>query len=455
MKTILRGWTPEKVMMLAGSPGIARAARRLALPRHWTSIGHDRYTLWGIFPNAGNPAYEVKVNLFKIQRGLAADGSDCPCNSRKPCEHSLALLFMLLEQPESFTVHETPEFVNTWLDKSAKRARRQYERSQQGARPPGNPDDLAKQFQQRLQDVQAGMEELDLWLVNLIRHGLADERVQRPDFWESIADRMIDARIPGIASWLREMGAIPAREKEWIELLLGQLGRLYLVVESFRRFEDLDSTMQSDLRGMLGWHLKPEEVTDRTPMRDKWTVIGSYEAEIHTRFRTQRLWLRGEQSGQEVLLMEFAFDDAFFDTYLLPGHTLDADLVFYESRFPLRAFLLDSYDNPQPTTTIQGQSIITAIQAYSAALARNPWLTQYPVTLDDVIPMQYEGNWIIREEDGTYLPISKEFAHEWSLLALSGGYPLQVSGEWDGAAFYPLAAVVDERFVDFNRVGKL
>ena len=37
----------------------------------------------------------------------------------------------------------------------------------------------------------------------------------------------------------------------------------------------------------------------------------------------------------------------------------------------------------------------------------------------------------------------------WSLLALSGGYPLTVFGEWDGEAFLPLGAWVEGRFVGF------
>ena len=42
--------------------------------------------------------------------------------------------------------------------------------------------------------------------------------------------------------------------------------------------------------------------------------------------------------------------------------------------------------------------------------------------------------------DGRALPVSLSDADCWTLLALSGGRPLDLAGEWDGQAFAPLTA---------------
>lgn len=454
MDTILRGWSTEKVMLLADSPMTARAARRLAVPDRWLSIGHDMYSAWGELRDDDDvETLQVCVDFFKIQREQR--GTGCDCSDSGGCEHALALLFLLIEKPDHFREHEPPAYLTDWLDKSARRARRLYERQQDGVRDPLDPAQRQQQFQDRYERIAAGVEELDSWLVNLIRHGLADERVQRYDFWDSIADRMVDARAPGLARWLRRMGGIPAAEHNWIEPLLGQAGRLYLVVESFKRFQELDHELQADLRAVLGWHLKPEEVLKRQPVSDRWLVIGSHEQQLHDRFRTQRLWLRGKHTGRDALIQEFAFGDALFETYLLAGQSLDADLVYYPSRYPLRAFLLQRNSAIHHDHNLRGESIMTNIRRYSAALARNPWLAQMPFMLHTVTPVQSGQSWCVREPAGTSLPVARRFQHHWSLLALSGGYPIQVMGEWDGEVFLPLSAIADSRFVDFNRVGSL
>lgn len=129
-------------------------------------------------------------------------------------------------------------------------------------------------------------------------------------------------------------------------------------------------------------------------------------------------------------------------------------MCFYPSQYPLRAFINEFRDEESSHKYIIGRTIIQSIEHYASALAENPWLMQYPFVLDDVIPVRDEQDWILREVDGTYLPLSVAFEHNWSLLSLSGGYPIQVIGEWDGESFYPTGAMVDKRYVDFNVIGK-
>jgi hypothetical protein len=251
------------------------------------------------------------------------------------------------------------------------------------------------------------------------------------------------------------MGGIPARGTDWIEPLLDQLGRLYLLIESFKRFDELGPETQADIRTVLGWHMKRHEVSGDGGLHDNWLVVGKYSEEMSQRLRTQRIWLRGRESGKDALIQEFAFGDTLYETHLQPGWSVDARLVFYPSRYPLRGFISEKLGDVKDDLTLSGESIHASVVGYSRALSQNPWLPQFPFLLDKVIVTRYSNDWVLREADGTYLPIAERFKHKWSLLALSGGHPIQVAGEWDGATFFPTGAMADERFVDFGVIGKL
>jgi hypothetical protein len=44
------------------------------------------------------------------------------------------------------------------------------------------------------------------------------------------------------------------------------------------------------------------------------------------------------------------------------------------------------------------------------------------------------------------LPISPAFDRGWHLLALSGGHPVTLFGEWDGDQFLPMSVWVEDVF---------
>ena len=77
---------------------------------------------------------------------------------------------------------------------------------------------------------------------------------------------------------------------------------------------------------------------------------------------------------------------------------------------------------------------------------KNPWLERFPLTLQQVIPLHQEGKWFIRDRDANLLPISSRFERGWTLLALSGGHPVTIFGEWNGNDFYPLSIWAGEKF---------
>ena len=61
----------------------------------------------------------------------------------------------------------------------------------------------------------------------------------------------------------------------------------------------------------------------------------------------------------------------------------------------------------------------------------------------DVVPFNDGGIWRVVDIHHQCLPISPRFPGNWRLLALSGGHPITLFGEWNGLHFLPLSAIVE------------
>jgi hypothetical protein len=76
---------------------------------------------------------------------------------------------------------------------------------------------------------------------------------------------------------------------------------------------------------------------------------------------------------------------------------------------------------------------------YARWLGGNPWLERLPIAIKDVLPLRaHDETWWLADEHSQRLRITGPLG--WHLLALSGGQPIDVFGEWDGFSFWPLAA---------------
>jgi hypothetical protein len=252
---------------------------------------------------------------------------------------------------------------------------------------------------------------------------------------------MVDAQAPGIAARLRRIADLP-RSDGWTELLLAELGRLALLTHAFRRLDQLDPPLREDLRQLIGWTAEQDEIL-RTgeAVADRWAVVGQ-SLEEEERLKVQRNWLVGAATGRQALVLQFAIGGAPFATMLLPGTVFDADLVFYPSALSLRALIRERRGNPLPLDRLHAAAPIEALlDGWSGALARLPWLDRYPALLQAVVPVPDGGSWRLRDSAGAQLPLAR--GDHWLLLALSGGHPVDVAGEWDGSAIRPLGVVVD------------
>jgi hypothetical protein len=438
--------TADQIMALAPDPASAKAGQGLASPRKWASLGWSERAAWGECQGSGREPYRTQVDLDE-------PAFRCSCPSRKfPCKHGLGLMLMLASQPAAFTQGAPPPWVAEWLakrDQSAQQRASKHERAAAPADPGAQKQRAAAQARTvaaREAKVAAGVEELGRWLRDLVRQGLASAQGRPHSSWESIAARMVDAQAPGLARMVRDLAGVPSSGAGWQERLLERLARLFLLLEGYRRLDTLPPEEQADIRAAVGWALNQDELLATAGIRDRWLVVGQHvEDEDH--LRVLRTWLWGANSARPALALAFAAPGQPLDRSLAPGTALDAELVLAPGAYPLRALVKQRHGRPAPLDQAPGDGIGAATQAYAAALARSPWIERFPLALAAVTPLRDGERWLVRDAEGRALPLARRFARGWRLLALSGGRPLALFGEWDGQALLPLSAWAEERFV--------
>ncbi|MEV6278295.1 DUF5691 domain-containing protein [Nocardia sp. NPDC051832] len=358
---------------------------------------------------------------------------------------------------------------------------------------------------QREVRVGAGLEELDIWLGDQVRTGLAQTDRSRKVF-AAMAARMVDAQAPAIAAVLRRLPELVAARPDWPGLLLREYARLHLLITAHRRLEELPPPLQASIRTHVGYPTRTATVREEPPLRDHWMALGVRTTE-EERLHTRRTWLLGRRTRRWALLVEHSFGTPEFSKDVPPlGVMADADVHFYPGAAPLRALWGDRYADGEPFTTLpsppesgtppsphitspssqhtpppqyagasqlrdvvaspdqhvaapsssrhaRGRDpgfagpVALALAAQAEALAADPWLRAWPVVLTDVVPVVGETGWQVAESGGLALPLVAAEA-PWQLLGISGGHPVTVVGEWTAGGLVPisvfdLGAVVD------------
>jgi hypothetical protein len=438
-------WTSEQVLALAPDASSAKAGKELATARKWLSLGREGEAAWGECQGSGKSPYQAQIDLSE-------PAFRCTCPSRKfPCKHALGLFLILANQPGAFREEPAPAWVTEWLASRAQRAQQREQRQEERAAQPVDPSAQARRAAQRETRVAAGLQELERWLRDLVRRGLASAQGEPYSFWDAPAARLVDAQAPGLARQLREMAGIPSSGEGWQERLLDRLGRLHLLLEGYRRIETLPAETQADIRALIGWTQSQEELLAGQGLRDWWRVVGQ-RTEEEDRLRVERTWLQGQASGRFALVLQFAPHGQVPERSLILGTVLDAELVFFPGAYPLRALVKRPFDLATSLDALPGQATITeAMKQYAEAVAHNPWLERFPMTLDTVTPLQRSGGWSVRDPEGRALPLSPRFRQGWLLSALTGGHRLAVFGEWNGDYLQPLSLFAEGTFYGVMR----
>lgn len=431
--------TPEQAAGLAPDASSLKAAEGLATARKWVSRQQSAALIWGECQGSGSQPYQTAVTLDDI-------AFHCSCPSRKfPCKHALALLLLFSRQRDAFSVAPPPDWVANWQAARAARAAKTATRSQQ---PVTDTAAQARRAARREEKIEEGLVAIERWLYDLVRQGLVTAQNQPYRYWEGMAARLVDAQAPGLARLVRELAGIPASGDGWPERLLRRLALLHLLVQGYAHLDSLPAERQADVRTAVGWSIKQEDVLAQPGTQDDWLVIGRRVAEGEG-LRSQYSWLWGQQTGRPALILDFAYRGQALNTTWLPGTRFTGELVFYPGSVPLRAAVKNRSGDVTSIDDLPGcDTLVTAVTQFNYLVAHNPWLEQVAFPLAHITPVADNTGWYLQDTASHRLPFSPTFSQRWELLALSGGQPLTLVAEWDGASWLPLSAWADGRLVN-------
>ncbi len=395
--------------------------------------------VFAIMPASVDPPHYVAFDT-------ATNQSYCSCPFQpKPCLHAQALrLFFAREGETAFDVLENvPDWVHAFLH------------TQPSFQKPSNqkpetfkPETL--QQETRLERTRLGFEDLETWLLDTLRRGVATAVSEDPDFFKNIAARLADASMRGLSRSIRTLEALPADHPDWPERIAAVLADAALALHAFRRRNHLPEPLLRDLEAVVGISPKKEAVrAEGEILRDAWAVVGMAEEQVEDQLRQRRTWLLGAGSGRFALLLEYAFGEPEFLPGFKPGFVLEGDLVFYPSAWPLRALASDEIKIlPQTLENLPGfEKIGDMVRTCAAAFGLQPWLSVFPAVLLNATPFYHKNRFGIADRAGKQIPLANPESDCWSLIALSSGHPITVFGEWNGETLTARSAIADERFI--------
>ncbi|HET9504958.1 MAG TPA: DUF5691 domain-containing protein, partial [Hymenobacter sp.] len=463
-------FTEDQATALVTDAGTLKRGRELAGPAKWGNLGRTDTAAWGECAGSGSKPYLVGIDLSE-------PAFKCSCPSRVfPCKHGAGLLLLLARQPALLPAGTPPTWLAEWLDKRQAKGDEQAEKAAaktakkvtiatpadtaeaapEAAEAPATTAAQQKREAQRHARMQAGALDFENWLLDLLRAGLADLERKPASFWEDQAARLVDNQLPGLAAVLRELAELPTAGPDWSSRLLGRLGELYVLVRAFLNRDNLAPTARQDVWQQVGITPKKDDLLANPAaviVVDTWLALGQYAWE-EERVTGRRSWLFGQNSGRTALVLDFAFGSQPFATALVPQGKYAGELVFYPGLLPLRAAPINLvYKGSAADATPPGQGIADLLESYASALARQPWLRQWPAALGPVLPTPLpDGSWLLHSAtEPLALPLrimDEDIAWQW--LALSGGQPLTLFGEWDGQAYLPVICWTEDRDISGN-----
>lgn len=435
-------WERGRVLALAPDAGSTQAALSLLRSGSVRDAGAAKGAVWGRWQGSGRTPYETVVEL-------AGPTYACSCPSRKfPCKHALALL--LRWSSGQVPSGQPPTYASSWLEARAARAAKQPVGAGRPAGELADPDAALRRAAARAERVAGGLDELDQWLRDQVRSGLAGlERVGYAHF-EVIAARMVDAQAPGVASLLR---GIPGEltGEGWPGRVLDQLAALHLLVEAHRRLRDLDPGLAENVRSRVGYPVSKDEVLAQPGLDDEWLALGMVDT-VEYRLESRRVWLYGAETGRWAMLLSFAPPGGSLNSEVVAGQRLRGRLHFYPGAGQLRALIGERTSTQDGALFPEAQPLAVTQRRFAQLLSLDPWTNRMPtaVSASPIPPARSDEPWRLRDIDGAGCDVIGLPGDPWLLLACSLGRRVGIFGEWSARGFRPLSVLPDDRGIAFT-----
>lgn len=384
---------PETIEAAAPDQASLAAAVKLLKPALWSSLGGsaDGRLIWGDCQGSGANPYRLAVDLVEI-------GSKCTCPSRKfPCKHALALMLMQ-SRGQAFAAAEAPPWVVEWMGRrrggsavAAAPATGAPSLAAVTEEPEAAPDPKAearREVQKARREaetgaaIRAGLVELEGWISDQLRGGLTGLMANLQPRCRQVAARMVDARMGALAARIDELPAriqaLPSARR--VDALVAELGNLVLMSRAWGEGAAPDPGLR---RQLVTTETREALLGDPTALRATalWSVCATREVTRRDGLVAQSTWLANRSEGPAFALLQdfFPASAGRRSAAFVEGEAFGAELVFFPSAHPLRAQIVQRCEvgsvGPPPAAPLD------PLEAYAAALTREPWVTEVPLRL--------------------------------------------------------------------------
>lgn len=398
--------TTDSIAELAPDQASLNAANKLMKPNKWPSLAQHGDLVWGECQGSGANPYRSVFDRSNV-------GYKCTCPSRKfPCKHVLALMWIYVEDQNSFGEKEVPQWVTDWLGRrrntgagktkdeaktksSGKGSKNLSAAKQVEAVESLSPEQEAKRraaadkrASATRQAIAAGIEELSHWLDDQIRGGLAAFMSDMNARCRTIAARLVDAKAQALASRLDEL---PARlmhtpSDARLHMAIQELGRIVLICRAWTLNQD-----DAELTRLVGSSESRDAVLeskDSLRVSSTWEVVGEQVTTRRDGLVSQATWLLDLAEGARfgLLLDYFPATLGKRSSAFVIGEQLEASLAYYAARQPLRAVIADR----KPCDSLAGldadlpawpSATKQPLDVYRQTLRIAPWTSEVPLLL--------------------------------------------------------------------------
>ena len=90
-----------------------------------------------------------------------------------------------------------------------------------------------------------------------------------------MAARLVDAQAGGLGRPSAGSGSMAGAIDAWPHLLLEGAARLHLLCEAYCRADELPAGLRADVRSLVGWTTKEDDLGPATPSRTAGSSLGA------------------------------------------------------------------------------------------------------------------------------------------------------------------------------------
>jgi len=292
---------------------------------------------------------------------------------------------------------------------------------------------------------------LDNWLDDIVDKGFYHQQ-NALDQMESLAARLVDFGVPGIAKKIRMLQGKLHAKSDRVEHLSLVLGEFSLFCSMMKGIDQLNSIQREDLLSYAGIPYHKKNLSNERSVDDQWLYVG-YAKEREEKLTVYRHWFVGNKTNVKILWIEYLFGQSNRPKRFVIGRFYSAVVRFFPSATPSRIDDIHSSPTiPKHQLEPQNSTLKEVVDHFSLLLTYNPFIRSYVYVLRQTEMQKFKGKWCLWDGGSELFPLdnqAKELDALTSVCKLDGTY---LFVEFLGKAIKVLSILLDGQVLSMNQL---